>query len=834
MFADLLWGAPQWIGVAWGIGILLALLVLWNYATGRWRGPIAWLAAALKLLAIVLLAICLLQPLRSGTRPKPQANLFAILVDNSQSMSLRPSPQAPPRSEQLSELLVPDATWRTRLEQDFDVRTYALDGRLDSTAAIESLPFDGWASAVATSLEELAARLKDRPVAGVLLFSDGNLTDPDAADRDWSAFGFPVYPVVPAAAERIRDLRVADVGVTQSDFETAPVSVRVSVAAEGFDDEEVVVRLSDLEHGTVIEEQTIHPSSSADPAGQYPEVTFRFRPRGSGVRFYQAAVFAAADRQRWPDQTAGSEATFKNNTRLLTIDAGRGPYRVLYLAGRPNWDFKFLRRALEEDAETQLVGLLRIADKEAKFGFRDREVSSTNPLFAGLEGDQEETAQRYDEAVLIRLGVRDAEELVRGFPRTAEELFGYQAVILDDIETEFFSQDQLQLLRRFVAARGGGLLLLGGPEAFAGTRFAQSPLAELSPLYPARGADRRAAGALDPLSANARYRVQLTREGMLQPWVRLRQQERQETDRMAQMPTFQTLSPTGGVKPGATVLATAHWANGQSAPAIVAQRFGNGRTAAIPLGDLWRWSLRRGARPAESPTTSSGFSAFSSSSFSALRQDRGAGANAPVADDPADDPAQAWRQVTRWLVNEAPQRVECRVVLSDDPTAPAQLVTTVRDAAFEPLENAQVELEITPPGGETYRTVAAADFEVPGQYRASHWARDPGGYRVRAQVRAEDGSELGVAHAGWTADPAAAEFRRLPVNRPWLQQVAQASGGEVIEDGKLEAFVASLSSRKVPVTQSWVYPIWHRPAVMLLAILCLCGEWGLRRWKGMP
>src|SRR5690606_29319717 len=106
--------------------------------------------------------------------------------------------------------------------------------------------------------------------------------------------------------------------------------------------------------------------------------------------------------------------------------------------------------------------------------------------------------------------------------------------------------------------------------------------------------------------------------------------------------------------------------------------------------------------------------------------------------------------------------------------------------------------------------------------------------RVRAQVRAEDGSDLGAAHAGWTADPAAAEFQRLAINRPWLQQVAQASGGEVIEDGKLDAFVASLSSRKVPVTQSWVYPIWHRPAVMLAAILCLCGEWGLRRWKGMP
>src|SRR5690606_10722956 len=106
---------------------------------------------------------------------------------------------------------------------------------------------------------------------------------------------------------------------------------------------------------------------------------------------------------------------------------------------------------------------------------------------------------------------------------------------------------------------------------------------------------------------------------------------------------------------------------------------------------------------------------------------------------------------------------------------------------------------------------------------ASHWAREPGGYQVTARVKAEDGSEVGLAHTGWTADPAAAEFRRLPLNRQWLEEVAVASGGEVIDDDHLDSFVASLARRNVPVTQPWVYPIWHHPWVMLLAILCLCG-----------
>ena len=62
-----------------------------------------------------------------------------------------------------------------------------------------------------------------------------------------------------------------------------------------------------------------------------------------------------------------TEATESNNSRVVVIDRGGGPYRVLYMAGRPNWEYKFLNRAVEEDEEVELTGLVRIARKEAKF-----------------------------------------------------------------------------------------------------------------------------------------------------------------------------------------------------------------------------------------------------------------------------------------------------------------------------------------------------------------------------------------------------------------------------------------------------------------------------------
>ena len=41
---------------------------------------------------------------------------------------------------------------------------------------------------------------------------------------------------------------------------------------------------------------------------------------------------------------SSTEQTLANNSRLVVVDQGGGPYRVLYVSGRPNWEFKFLQR----------------------------------------------------------------------------------------------------------------------------------------------------------------------------------------------------------------------------------------------------------------------------------------------------------------------------------------------------------------------------------------------------------------------------------------------------------------------------------------------------------
>ena len=142
--------------------------------------------------------------------------------------------------------------------------------------------------------------------------------------------------MLPAEDDQFRDLRITDVSVRQTDFESAPMTVTVMFDAIGLTQEEVKIQLKDLATGKVVEEQ----SAKLGPEGEAQEVRFRFRPEQSGVSFYEASIFTPRDReavtQTDENGTAKSgEATLLNNTRIVTVDRATGPYRILYVSGDP-------------------------------------------------------------------------------------------------------------------------------------------------------------------------------------------------------------------------------------------------------------------------------------------------------------------------------------------------------------------------------------------------------------------------------------------------------------------------------------------------------------------
>ena len=781
----LVWGAPQGAGLALGLLGASALAVAWSYGRARVRGRVRWGCAALKALGFTLLAVSLLEPLLTGTRPRRGANAFAVVVDNSQSLAIRDG-DGPTRGELVREALKEGSPWRTRLGQDFDTREYLFDTHLRAVGGFEGLAFDGNGTALAASLDTLAKRFRGLPLAGVLLFTDGNRTD--AGEVDWSQLP-PVYPVAPPAKGAVRDVGVRQVSASQANFEAAPVVLRADVAATGYRGETVVADVLD-EAGKVVERQEAKAAVDDAPLS----FRFQFRPEKKGVTFYRVQAYAARDAAAMapgaPADAQTSEQTTANNSRLVVVDQGGGPYRVLYVGGRPGWEFKFLRRALHDDEQVQIVGLIRIARRQPKFDFQSAGGRRNSPLFNGFDDPDAETAERQDQPVLVRLGTLDEAELRDGFPKTAEELYRYHAIVLDDLEAGFFTQDQLTLVRGFVAQRGGGLLMLGGSESFGEGGYDRTPVGELLPVYLGR-----TAADLDP-PPGSEYRLALTREGWLQPWVRTRKTEEDERTRLAGMSPFRTINAAGPVKPGAVVLAEVIDAAGAKSPALVAQQFGKGHVASLLIGDLWRWGIKR-------------------------------------ADPGEDDLDRSWRQTARWLVGDVPGRVDVAVRAKPGASSAVEISARVRDPEYRPLDNAKVALKVTLPGGEPLTLDAEPDGREAGAYSATYVPKQPGAYRIVASAAAPDGSAVGDREAGWAAQPSADEFARMAPDFDYLKALAAGTGGEVVDGRRLDAFVAGLSTRGAPVTEPWTSPLWHQPAFFLAALACFTAEWGLRRVHGL-
>ncbi|UCG58941.1 MAG: hypothetical protein JSU70_05400, partial [Phycisphaerales bacterium] len=763
------------------------VLLFWSYRSAPRISAARIIAFCLKVLGLILLALCLLEPLWNGRRAKTGANLFVVIADNSSGMNIRDAGSSKNRGEILRAVLQTEKNnWLGTLADNFQIRQYIFDSKLRRTADFSELAFDGKASAIGTTLRTIAGRYRNRPLAGVLLMTDGNATD--MAEHSYDLSGVPaVYPVLIGRGRRQKDISLTNVSVTQTSFEDAPVMIQADVEVSGYAGKTVAIDL--IEDANNLLERRQWTVSGNDVRQVF---RFRVRPERTGVLFYNLKVAEMLKDQSPTQSSPSSEATLANNSRTIVVDRGEGPYRILYVTGRPNWEYKFLRRAISEDPHVQLVGLLQVARREPKYDWRGRTGESSNPLYRGFDGTDEEQTEQYDQPVLVRLNTRDDVELRDGFPKTKQELFGYHAVILDDVEAEFFSADQMDLLRRFVSERGGGFFMLGGKESFQKGNFQHTPIGRILPVHLDRLAKEQPASQI---------RLNLTRQGWLQPWARLRDDEQAEKQRLLNMPEFRVFNRVRAVKAGATVVATVGDEQTRLFPALVVQRFGKGRTAALTVGDIWRWGLKQS--------------------------------------EMHDDMSKFWRQTLRWLVADVPERISLRPALrGGQPNQPVVLKVRAHNKDFEPMDGVSVAVKVRDPEGKEVRLTAEPILTEAGLFEATYIPRLSGGYYARASVANAEAIQLGTAETGWAVDLEAREFRSIQANRPLLEKIARQTSGQLIEINELDDFARSLPHRNVPVTTAWVKPLWDLPgvlpAVFLFILICFGGEWALRRWKGMP
>ncbi len=769
---NIVWTEEQWLVP--GLIVLGALAVGLFFSYRRRQAMPAglrWLAGSLKWCGLALLLAFILQPKVVRTFSRPGTNHWAILLDTSASMTLRDQEGGKSRASRLTGIMTPGPTgWQQELAKDFAVDTYTFDTRLRQPDPKAALYFDGPGSALGAALNNLRERYRGRPLAGILVITDGSPTD--SANLAAASGLPPTFPLVIAPENPLLDLSVSNITAQATLFEDAPLIVDVTISARGMDGRKFIVTIR--EHAGKILGEKKQAVTGDDMTWV---ARFQVRPEAAGTVFLDADVSLEnpGDLQ---------EATLENNHRIVAANRETGPYRVLYLGGRPNYEHKFLQRALEEDPSIRLTSLIRIARREPKFDYRSRRGETSNPLYRGF-GEQDD-AEQYDEAVFIRLNTKDAGELAAGFPKTPAELFPFDTVILDDVEAAFFDREQQRLLQRFVSERGGSVIMLGGMESLDAGGFHATPVGEMLPVYldPATPPDGPVPGRYD-----------LTREGRLEPWARLRATEEEEAMRIDRMPVFSNVHRLPAIRPGTLEIGILESASGTS-PALAVRRYGRGRTAILAIGDLWRWGMK-----------------------------------SPEAHADMD---KTWRQMLRWLLADVPRPLSVKAEANPGSTGGELITTELLGEDFQPRESGAIRLRVKRPDATWTQLSPRPHPSRTGTLESVHSSAEPGPYLAEATTRATDDKPSLTAQAGWVVNAIQDEYLAIRPDMQAMEALATTSGGRLLKPEGLDEFVATLKNLPLPVTETRSDPLWNTPAWLLAALACFIGEWSLRRWKKLP
>lgn len=746
------WAAFAALAVLVGLGVWF--LLGYRRAGRRLRGGERLLLALARTGAISIVLLCLLRPQLVFSLVVPQENLVGVLLDDSTSMQIEDAGDGgEPRGEVVRRFFPDDPASAPGelgpvLGEQFVTRLFRFAedaGRVESAAALE---FRGARTDLAGALLHTADELGAASLAGLVLLTDGAHTadgEPlDEALLDLRARGIRVYPVAIGQESFETDVELGRPEVPARALRGALLELRVPLRATGLAGR--TARVEVLDEGRIVAVEMVRF------AGDRTETvaTILAPVEEPGVR-----------RLRFRVAPFPGEPITRNNERSVLLTVEDRELDLLYFEGQPRWEMKFARRAVAGDPELRLATLLRTAD--GKF---------------------------------YRVDVADAEELAGGFPDTREELFRYSGVVLGSVEASFFTKDQLDMLRDLVSQRGGGLLTLGGGDAYAEGGYRDTPVAEILPItLPETEAPP------DPGLRLRELAVAPTRAGVSHPVVRLDPDAETSRERYRTLPPLSSVHLPARPKPGATVLLEGVPESGEAEPVLAIQRFGRGRVASLSVQDLWLWQMDAGV----------------------------------AVEDQTHE--LLWRRLLRWLAADAPRRVEvraepARALVGESVTLRARAL----DEHFLAVNDAVVEATLETPAGAVETVPLRWTGQGDGEYEGSVRAGAAGLYRVevRAGLTGEGAGAPPRAEASFEAGPVDDEFFDAEADLDLLSRIASATGGRVYGPEDASRLALDLSIAETGATVIERRDLWNAPAVFLLLFAFLAGEWCLRRFRGLP
>lgn len=445
------------------------------------------------------------------------------------------------------------------------------------------------------------------------------------------------------------------------------------------------------------------------------------------------------------------EISVANNRVERSIRVVNEKVNVLYIEGNNRWEFRYLSAILKRDPRLNTTFI----------------SSSAGADFA-----------------------RNSPEYIERFPSKREEAFKYDLIILGDVDSQFFTTDELNLMEELIHDRGASLLVLCGPM-HTPSSYVGTPIESIMPV-------RFDADSEWEMTSESVYPV-LTPEGR-SSMVMLLETETEENDRIwSRVAPLDHLPPLSGVKPGATVLATLSDAasGAQGYPLVAWHRYGTGKCLSMASDRLWRLRFKTGDKYHW----------------------------------------RVWSQAIQFLTLSRLMGEHKRIRIETDRTLyqdgeQARLYAHVLDENFEPVVQPSFEITVNGADGNALRETLSLqpDRTSPGLYEGYFTAPLAGRYRLEANENDKEVSNT-------TEFQVAAVNRELSdteMRRESLQRIAKLTGGACLEPKDLSSLTKLLDAQPITTTVRSERPLWDSWLVALLLVGLLGIEWILRRRHDLP
>jgi uncharacterized membrane protein len=524
---------PLW---ALAIGILVAAaLLFWHVRRNHGmlsglRPIVIWV---LETCMVALILFLLWHPALSIATLRPQQNVVAVLVDDSRSMAIADSAG----TREAAAKAVLNGGMLKSLGDRFQVRLYKFGKEPARIPNTDALTGTAPASRIGDTLERVLAESTSLPLGAIVMLSDGadnsggiDLATIAAIRRQ----RIPVHTIGFGKEHPERDVEITDAVVSARALPKSRLTALVTVESYGLSGSKSKITIR--ESGKVLASQDVTLKGDGQP--QTESVAFNIGD--AGPKTLEIGVVPVS-----------GEENNLNNTVSRVVDVENRKPRILYFEGEPRWEYKFIRRAVEDypDLGIELASMVRTTENKFLRQFPHS------------------------------MGEHDLED---GFPAKAEELFPFQAVIIGSVEANYFTATQQQLIRDYVDRRGGGVLFMAGRYTLSEGGYPSSPLADLVPTKL-------------PIGKGTFHRVftsvELTPQGAQSVLLRLDDDPAKNLARWKTIPQVADYQEVGEAKPGATTLLVSKPTGKAPQPLLVTENYGRGRTALMATQGTWRWKM---------------------------------------------------------------------------------------------------------------------------------------------------------------------------------------------------------------------------------------------------